>query len=61
MFKKNGTWERRNSKEVQMEMIKKNVTWELVSKPWKKAIGVKWIFKTKQNNQKSRLVVKGQA
>lgn len=52
----------------ELEMIDKNSTWELTEKPVdRKTIGVKWIFKTKLNNdgsiskQKARLVVKGYA
>jgi len=48
--------------------LKKNQTWELVDRPQhKKAIGVKWIFRTKLNSDgsvnkyKARLVVKGYA
>lgn len=54
--------------DVEMEMIEKNETWSLVTKPKnKKAIGVKWIFRTKYNpdgticKHKARLVVKGYA
>ena len=49
-------------------MIKKNQTWELVDRPkHKKAIGVKWVYRTKfnpdgsVNKYKARLVVKGYA
>lgn len=52
--------------EVEMEMIHKNDTWELVDKPVnRKIIGVKWVFRTKNNadgslnKHKARLVVKG--
>ena len=51
-----------------MDMIEKNETWSLVSKPKnKKPIGVKWIFRTKFNpdgticKHKARLVAKGYA
>ena len=47
-------------------MIEKNDTWLLMNKPQhKKAIGVKWVYKTKLNvdgfinKYKARLVVKG--
>lgn len=49
-------------------MIRKNQTWELMDRPLhKKAIGVKWIYRTKLNadgtvnTYKARLVVKGYA
>ena len=49
-------------------MIEKNNTWELVDRPThKKAIGVKWVYRTKLNydgsinKHKARLVVKGYA
>ena len=49
-------------------MIEKNNTWKLVDKPiHKKAIGVKWVYRTKLNSDgsvnkhKARLVVKGYA
>jgi len=49
-------------------MIEKNVTWVLKDKPLhKKVIGVKWVYRTKQNadgsinKHKARLVVKGYA
>jgi hypothetical protein len=52
----------------ELKMIEKNQTWELVDRPQhKKAIGVKWIFRTKMNSDgsmnkyKARLVVKGYA
>ena len=52
----------------ELKMIEKNQTWELVDRPQhKKAIGVKWIFRTKLNSDgsvnkyKARLVVKGYA
>ena len=48
--------------------MKKNQTWELVDKPaLKRAIGVKWVYRTKLNSDgsinkhKARLVVKGYA
>ncbi|CAL8993145.1 unnamed protein product [Prunus brigantina] len=54
--------------EVEMEMIDKNETWELVNRPMEKlVIGVKWVYKTKLNldgsiqKHKARLVVKGYA
>ena len=50
----------------EIKAIKKNDTWELVSLPkGHKAIGVKWVYKTKQNakgyieRHKARLVAKG--
>jgi len=52
----------------ELKIIEKNQTWELVDRPQhKKAIGVKWIFRTKLNfdgsvnKYKARLVVKGYA
>ena len=46
--------------------MKKNQTWELVNRPKdKKAIGMKWVYRTKLNpdgsvnKYKARLVVKG--
>ena len=46
-------------------MIEKNQTWQLVDKPThKRAIGVKWVYRTKLNSDgsinkhKARLVVK---
>ncbi|CAL2225181.1 unnamed protein product [Prunus armeniaca] len=52
--------------ENEIEMIKKNKTWELVDRPTDKpVIGVKWIYKTKLNldgtvqKNKARLVAKG--
>ncbi|KAG8480457.1 hypothetical protein CXB51_024633 [Gossypium anomalum] len=52
--------------EAEMEMIHKNDIWELVDRPVnKKIIGVKWVFRTKNNadgslnKHKARLVVKG--
>ena len=54
--------------EEELKMIEKNGTWSLVDKPFdKKIIGVKWVFKVKQNadgsinKYKARLVVKGYA
>ena len=52
----------------ELKMIEKNDTWVLMDKPLhKKAIGVKWVYRTKQNadgsinKYKARLVVKGYA
>ncbi|KAM1512632.1 hypothetical protein ACFX1Z_024170 [Malus domestica] len=52
----------------EIELIKKNATWELVKKPANKpVIGVEWVFKTKLNldltiqKHKARLVAKGYA
>jgi len=52
----------------EMRMIHKNQTWELVERPLhKKAIRVKWVYRTKlnadgtMNKYKARLVVKGYA
>ncbi|KAL4388514.1 hypothetical protein GQ457_09G023930 [Hibiscus cannabinus] len=52
----------------ELNMIEKNQTWELVDRPnHKKAIGVKWVYRTKLNpggsvhKYKARLVVKGYA
>ena len=52
----------------ELNMIEKNQTWELVSRPQhKNVIGVKWVFRTKLNaygtinKHKARLVVKGYA
>ena len=49
-------------------MIEKNQTWQLVERPkHRKVIGVKWVFRIKQNadgliyKHKARLVVKGYA
>lgn len=49
-------------------MIENNNTWELVDRPsYKKAIGVKWVYRTKLNpdgsinKYKARLVSKGYA
>ncbi|CAL9002065.1 unnamed protein product [Prunus brigantina] len=54
--------------EIEMEMIEKNETWELVDRPSDKpVIGVKWVYKTKLKldgsikKHKARLVVKGYA
>ncbi|CAL8152562.1 unnamed protein product [Prunus armeniaca] len=54
--------------EIDMEMIEKNETWELVDRPSDKPIiSVKWVYKTKLNldgsiqKHKARLVVKGYA
>ena len=54
--------------EEEIKMAHKNQTWELVDKPLhKKAIGVKWVYRTKLNadgsinKYKARLVVKGHA
>ncbi|CAL2255491.1 unnamed protein product [Prunus armeniaca] len=53
---------------INMEMIEKNETWELVDRPSDKPIiSVKWVYKTKLNldgsiqKHKARLVVKGYA
>ena len=52
----------------ELSMIEKNNTWELINRPThKKAIGVKWVYRTKLNpdgsvnKHKARLVVKGYA
>ncbi|KAG8489528.1 hypothetical protein CXB51_017560 [Gossypium anomalum] len=51
--------------EAEMDMIQKNQTWDLVERPEKKVIGVKWVFRAKfnadgtLNKHKARLVVKG--
>ena len=52
----------------ELSMIEKNNTWELINRPThKKAIGVKWVYRTKLNSNgfvnkhKARLVVKGYA
>ncbi|KAG8489717.1 hypothetical protein CXB51_017702 [Gossypium anomalum] len=48
-----------------MDMIQKNQTWDLVERPEKKVIGVRWVFRAKfnadgsLNKHKARLVVKG--
>ncbi|KAK2426495.1 hypothetical protein QL285_025158 [Trifolium repens] len=54
--------------EEELKMIEKNQTWKLVDRPdHKKAIGVKWVYRTKLNpdgsvnKYKARLVVKGYA
>nr|KYP62375.1 Retrovirus-related Pol polyprotein from transposon TNT 1-94 [Cajanus cajan] len=54
--------------EEELKMIEKNQTWQLVDRPsHKKAIGVKWVYRTKfnpdgsVNKYKARLVVKGYA
>ena len=51
-----------------LKMIEKNQTWELLDKPThKRAIGVKWVYRTKLNSDgsinkhKARMVVKGYA
>ncbi|CAL2238017.1 unnamed protein product [Prunus armeniaca] len=56
----------RKAMEVELEMIEKNDTWELVERPFAKpVIGVKWVYKTKLNldgtvqKNKARLVAKG--
>ena len=58
----------RNAMKEELIMIEKNKTWELVDRPnHKKAIGVKWVYRTKLNSDgsvnkyKARLVVKGYA
>ncbi|CAL9015740.1 unnamed protein product, partial [Prunus brigantina] len=63
---KDKAWKR--AMEIEMEMIEKNETWELVDRPSDKpVIGVKWVYKTKLNldgsiqKHKARLVVKGYA
>lgn len=52
----------------ELNMIKKNQTWELVSKTqYKNVVSVKWVFRTKLNadgsinKHKAKLVVKGYA
>ncbi|KAL4342366.1 hypothetical protein GQ457_08G025750 [Hibiscus cannabinus] len=57
-----------NTMKEELNMIEKNQTWELVDRPnHKKAIGVKWVYRTKLNpdgsvhKYKARLVVKGYA
>ncbi|KAG8488543.1 hypothetical protein CXB51_016302 [Gossypium anomalum] len=57
-------WKQAMANEI--DMIEKNQTWELVEKPTnRKFIGVKWVYKAKQNADgslnklKARLVVKG--
>lgn len=56
----------RTTMDVEMEAIKKNGTWELIELPKRgKTIGVKWVYKTKLNENekiekhKARLVAKG--
>ncbi|KAG8498675.1 hypothetical protein CXB51_005061 [Gossypium anomalum] len=40
--------------EAELKMIQKNDTWELVNRPEnRKAIGVKWVFRTKTNSNRS--------
>ncbi|BBG98590.1 Aldolase-type TIM barrel family protein [Prunus dulcis] len=63
---KDKAWQK--AMEIEMEMIEKNETWELVDRPSDKpVIGVKWVYKTKLNldgsiqKHKVRLVVKGYA
>ncbi|CAL9023435.1 unnamed protein product [Prunus brigantina] len=63
---KDKAWQK--AMEIEMEMIEKNETWELVDRPSAKpVIGVKWVYKTKLNldgsiqKHKARLVVKGYA
>ncbi|BBN69600.1 BURP domain-containing protein [Prunus dulcis] len=63
---KDKAWQK--AMEIEMEMIEKNETWELVDRPSDKpVIGVKWVYKTKLNldgsiqKHKARLVVKGYA
>ena len=58
----------RKAMDVEMEVIKRNNTWELVELPkGAKKVGVKWVYKTKLNENrevdkyKARLVVKGYA
>ncbi|GLT45830.1 hypothetical protein SLA2020_196340 [Shorea laevis] len=58
----------RHAMQEEIQMIKKNDTWELTSlPPEKNAIGVKWVFRTKMNpngsiyKHKARLVAKGYA
>ena len=55
-----------NAMNEEIKMIEKNNTWELVEKPQdKEVIGLKWVYKTKFNEDgsiqkhKARLVVKG--
>ncbi|KAG8499415.1 hypothetical protein CXB51_005894 [Gossypium anomalum] len=61
---RNRNWKK--AMEAELEMIRKNETWDLVDKPdQKKVIGVKWVFRAKFNSDgslnkhKARLVVKG--
>ena len=63
---KNNEWI--EAMQEELRMIEKNDTWVLMDKPLhKKAIGVKWVYKTKQNadgsisKYKARLVVKSYA
>ncbi|KAI5343805.1 hypothetical protein L3X38_011681 [Prunus dulcis] len=63
---KDKAWQK--AMEIEMDMIEKNETWELVDRPSDKpVIGVKWVYKTKLNldgsiqKHKARLVVKGYA
>ncbi|KAL0423551.1 UNVERIFIED_CONTAM: Retrovirus-related Pol polyprotein from transposon RE1 [Sesamum radiatum] len=57
----------KHAMDVEMEAIKRNGTWELVDLPEGSKKGVKWIYKTKYdengevNKYKARLVVKGYA
>ena len=58
----------RKTMDVEMEAIKRNNTWELAELPkGAKKVGVKWVYKTKLNENgevdkyKARLVVKGYA
>ncbi|BBN69442.1 hypothetical protein Prudu_947S000100 [Prunus dulcis] len=45
---KDKAWQK--AMEIEMEMIEKNETWELVDRPSDKpVIGVKWVYKTKLN------------
>ncbi|KAM1251313.1 hypothetical protein ACFX2G_034427 [Malus domestica] len=62
------SWEEawRKAMFIEIEMIEKNDTWELVNRPSDKSIiGVKWVYKTKLNldgsvqKNKARLVAKG--
>ena len=53
---------------LELKLIERNKTWKLANLPAnKKAIGVKWVFRTKLNpdgsisKHKARLVVKGYA
>ncbi|KAG8490916.1 hypothetical protein CXB51_014727 [Gossypium anomalum] len=63
---KNKSWKK--AMKVELEMIHKNDTWNLVDRPdHKKVIGVTWVFRAKYNadgslnKYKARLVVKGYA
>ena len=58
----------RNATDLEIEVIERNETWEFTNLPkGMKKIGVKWVFKTKQNENgevdkyKARLVAKGYA